>query len=255
MTTVKKSEIVFLLKCIRILYSPIGLNRFHFYKNTIVEIGKWYKNYAIFFFALIISVLIYTIHLDVMLIVKKYGYNSSLSINASFTYFILIVTFSVVYMRSIYTDSKLSVEIYSNFLHIVKLLEINDNFNKSRLTLIICKFYIPLILFKIIYIIIGRIMWPEYNTSVRHVTNTLIDFEVIRLSIEGNLVSKILKMFREQTKHTIIVGGQESRSRIGVKELNVMINIHSKLLNTIEKLNSCYSLKVQNIIYFYVRYF
>lgn len=249
MTSLKNTEIFFLLKYLWIIYFPIGLSKVHIYKNTIVEIGKLYKSYAIFFFTIFMSILLYALYLDSKLIIKIYSYQSTLAINAIFNYSILVITFSLVFMRNIYLDPKLSYGIYCDLLYISKLLETNMGLNKSRLKSVIFKYYFPLITFKIIYIIVGKIIWPEYNSTVRHVINTLIDFELIRFLIEANLISKILNVLRKQKNHNAIDIDRENidvllNMKIDVTKLNKMINIHYKLLNVIEKLNSCYSLKV-----------
>lgn len=243
---VSKSEIFKIVSFFQMFYLPFGLCRIKCHNDKILKVAKSYKIYATFVIVALTTLLVYLSHLDIQTTIHLYEKSVSLVATNALYYYFLIVTFVLVIFHSTYLDVNITKIIYQDFLEIDEFFKsLGKNYNLYSYFILLSHFA-PYVLFKVIYLILSYLAWYQFNIWGYHIANFVIDIEIIRFSIEINIVLRSLRVLRNTVNYDFI-----HQPIIAIKtnhedevHLIDLINVYNKLIVTIEKLNSCYSTKV-----------
>lgn len=247
MTKYREAHLV--LKIFQRYHFLIGLKRTKFQNDILICNGNHYKIYSSLF--LLIFTLI-SLHISFINNSNtKIIFSQSISIRVMnfVNFYLVIVTLVVTLFQSIYIDPKLTCKIYKTLFKIEDFLEHSKNNTSSKSKMNIVAFYVPFLLFKLIYVLFVQFFWPEYKPFSYHATIFIIDLELMRFVIESNLVTEKLKSFN---KILMKVKSESLRRKKLYFEslkgneapLKALVNVHILFYDIFEDLSSCYGSKV-----------
>lgn len=241
----KHDDIISILKFFQVIYTPFGLNRTNFREEIIVQTEKWYKIYATVVSIFLFSLASYFSYKDAELTLRLYGESLTMPFTTSFYYFTLVSIYFFMSYYGIYLEPNFKSKVYNHLIKIGEFLKIDEKVTcldyKKKLFI----YYVPYLIFKISFFTMEHVTWLEYNVWSRHIISFLIDCEILRFSIETNLVSRTLKIVSDKVKKINMKNNPKFiRSKSDEKFMNSLIHIHDKLLDIVNEINSCYSLKV-----------
>lgn len=241
-TNVSKSEIFKIISFFQIFYLPFGLCRIKCENGKVSEIDKSHKMYAAFFIVLFTTFFFYSYHLDAQTKTCLCEKSASLIATNSLYYYFLIFTFIVIVFHSAFLDANITKEIYQDFLEIDEVFKFFGKKYNLHVNLMLILHFVPYFVFKIVYFILSYMFWYKFNMWCYHFANFIIDMEMIRFSIEINVISKSLKILCDNVNNDLIY--HVEANKINEVCLINLINIYKKIISTVEKINNCHSTKV-----------
>lgn len=249
MIKTKYEDIISILKFFHFVYAPLGLKRTNFHEGVVTQTGKLYKIYATILSIIFLSLASYFSYKDVELTIRLFGQSLSVQITTSFYYIVIVSIYFLLSYHGIYLEPDMKSKIYNDLIKIDKFLKMDDEVSSVDCKKKLLLFYVPYLIFKNVFIAMEIITWKEYCTWSRHIISFMIDCEVVRFSIETNLISKTLKIVSEKLKKINLKNNckycsGQTRNKLDEKSLENLIFIHDKLFDTINGMNACYSLKV-----------
>lgn len=230
-------------------YFLIGLRKAKFDKTNAKSTGRLYKTYASLILLTITIVTIYYIN-DTNTRSKVLFEHAMVVRCINFlNYITVILSMVVLSISSIYRDPQIICRMYKSLWEIDEFLGFYASRNRSNVKLELFLHYLFFFVFKVGYMYVLAMCWPEYNTLFYHMPMLIIDSEIIRFIIETNLVSKKIRDFNKQ------LGALKLKKDIGrridsmktMKNKNVLYEffcVHEKICTIVDIINSCYGFKV-----------
>lgn len=236
-------------KYFQFFYTLIGLQKAKFNKTKAKPTSILYKTYASLF---LLSMTIMTAFCMIKINAKsKMLFEHAVVVRAMNFLHISAVTLSMPFISIaiIFRDPKMICQMYDIFLKIDEFLEFHgyrDRSNANR-KLFVC--YLFFVVFKVAFMVVLSMCWPEFNVLFYNMSMLIIDSENMRFFVETNLLSRKIRAFNRLLK--VLISKKITRRNVDSmkarKNKNTLygfVCIHEKICSIADIINSCYGYKV-----------